>query len=133
MTEATFWKLTAGVLAILLLGMLLLNLSGLARVPIPVTSLLVGCLASIAIGYSVVCPTSSPMASTDAEENRVRRRQYAAGSVMSVVMASAMMTATVRSQPVSWVLVPLIMLPPLLMLRERYQTIRSRHHRQHRR
>jgi hypothetical protein len=118
MTEATFWKLTAGLMALLVLGILLFNLAGPTRIPTPFTSFLVGCLASIAIGYSVVCPTSSPALLTDAEEHTVRKRQYAAGIAMSIVLGSAMLTETVRSQPISWVLVPLILLPPVLILRE---------------
>jgi len=132
MAEATFWKLVAWVLGLLLLGILVFNLAGPFKVPVPVTSFLLGFLVSVAVGYSVVCPTSSLAQLADRQEAKFRKQQYTVGMVMSIVLASTLLVKEVRSEPLSWGLVPLILLSPLLILREYLIHVRMRSHRKKR-
>jgi hypothetical protein len=126
MTEARFWKRVAWVLGLALLGILGLNVLGPFRVPAPVTSFLAGSLFSVALGYSVACARASPAQLSREQERDHRRRQYRAGMVISILLASAFLVKEVRSQPVSWGLIPIILLSPLLLLREYLSDGRAR-------
>lgn len=118
MSEATFWKLVAWGLGLILSGILVFNLAAPFRVPASVTSFLLGLLFSVGVGYSVVCPASSPVRLARRDEDRFRRQQYAVGVVMSLVLAATLLVREVRSEPAIWGLAPLILLSPALILRE---------------
>jgi len=132
MTEATFWKLVAWVLGILLLGILVFNQIGPFKVPTILTSIVLGILVSIAIGYSIVCPASSPAQLSDQQEDKFRKQQYIVGVVMSIVLASTLLVKEVHTEPLSWGLIPLILLSPLLIFREYLINVRMNSHRKKR-
>ncbi|KPK04296.1 MAG: hypothetical protein AMJ64_14040 [Betaproteobacteria bacterium SG8_39] len=126
MAEARFWKRVAWILGLVLLGILGFNLLGPSRVPAAATSFLLGCLFSIALGYSVVCARASPAQLSDEQEQQHRRQQTRVGVVISIVLASAFLVKEVRSAPISWGLIPLILLSPSLLFREYLLDLRAR-------
>ena len=101
-----------------LLVCVILNLNRQWQCPQQLTAFLFGCLVCIGVGYSVVSTHSSPVLLTQTDESRVRRRQYVVGLLLSLLLALAFLIPELREAPSSWLLVPVILLTPALLLRE---------------
>lgn len=129
MTEGSLWRAVAVVLAVLLGLSLVVNLSGASGLPRPVTLFLFGALVSLGVGYSIVNPRSSPVVTRRGSEPAFRRRQIAAGMVMSLVLAAVLLFSPDRGSPLLWLFLPVIILPFALLARELALTARRRGHR----
>ena len=128
MTESGFWKLLTWILGLLLLTILTFNLSSPTIVPPAVTAFLLGCLFSIAVGYSIISPESSPIRLPVQEEEKYRKHQYMVGMIISISLSATLLIEEVRAAPLSWGLIPLIALTPTLILREYILKIRKKTH-----
>ncbi|TNF92205.1 MAG: hypothetical protein EP297_13740 [Gammaproteobacteria bacterium] len=126
MSEVIFWKTVAWFLGLFIVVSLLINSFTGFNVPPQVTSLMLGSLFCIGVGYSVVCPDSSPIRLNDAEENVFRNKQYVIGLLVSFVIVLLFLHPEVRRFPSSWLLVPFILLGPFLIFREAILKIRDK-------
>jgi len=118
MNEGAIWKLIAWILGLILTGSLLLNALSPVDVPGQITLFNLGCLVSIAVGYSVVSNNSSPSMNTDQTEKGIRKQQYAAGLVISLVLSLILVFSDVPDARLLWLLLPIILLSPFLIVRE---------------
>ena len=80
-----------------LLVCVILNLNRQWLCPQQLTAFLFGCLVCIGVGYSVVSTHSSPVLLTQTDESRVRRRQYVAGLLLSLLLRE--LIARILSDP----------------------------------
>ena len=124
--EGIFWQVVAGTISLLLLVCVILNLQNPSTVPPQITSFLFGCLISIAVGYSVISPRSSPVLLPALKETKLRLQQYAAGIIISVLIALMFLSAELRAAPSSWILVPIMLLTPALIIRKTITNKRPR-------
>lgn len=118
MSERAFWRSVALILGVLLGLSVIINLSGAFEIPRQTTLFLFGALLALGVGYSVVSPKSSPVAARRADEPAFRRRQYAAGFVISIVIAGSFVFEAMRDSPLIWLLCPVMVLPPALVVRD---------------
>ena len=125
MKETTFWKLIAWTLALLIICSLIVNAVTQLKIPPQFTSLLLGGLVSIGVGYSIVSPRSSPVQLSVEEERDFRKSQYIVGLIFSIVLALLFLLPGVRSAPSSWILIPVILLGPFLIVRENRVKVRN--------
>jgi hypothetical protein len=124
MNEAVIWKSVAWILGSFLIGSLLLNSFSPFEVPVQVTTCMAGCLFSIAVGYSVVSPKSSPVQIAGRDEKKLRRQQYAVGVSISILLLLMLIFSDVHDAPSVWGLFPVILLSPFLVIREFFMKLR---------
>ena len=118
MRESTFWKLLAWVLGGLLAGLVVIDALGVLAVPAQPKVFLFSCLFCMAVGYSIVSPKSSPVMLDDAAERTFRKKQLVVGAIFSVALGALLLVPEVHESSVSWILVPVIALAPVLIVRE---------------
>jgi len=87
-------------------------------VPREVTLLLVGSLVALGVGSTIANPRTSATRLSPPEERKFRRRQYAVGFALSVVLALTLLAKEVRESMLAWLFVPIMMLPFILVLRD---------------
>jgi len=117
--EDTFWRRVAAVLLLLITLAVIANLIQPDTVPPQLTLLLFGSLLALAVGYSIINPESSPVRLEPLEEARFRKRQYVIGLVFSMVLALSLFVEEVRNSTLAWLFGPIIVLPVILIVRER--------------
>jgi len=125
MKETVFWKVIAWVLGFLVFSSLVINAVTQLKIPPQVTSLLLGGLVSIGVGYSIVSPRSSPVRLSNDAERVFRKEQYIVGLIFSIVLALSFLLPDVRDVPFSWFLIPIILLGPFLIIREALIKVRG--------
>jgi uncharacterized membrane protein len=117
--EDVFWRRFAVALSILITVSLIANILHENIVPHQITLLLFGSLFAIGVGYSITNPQSSPVRLTQQEEKRFRRRQYLVSFTFSAVLGLTMIVKEVRNSILIWLFLPIIILPVVLIFRER--------------
>lgn len=117
--ERRLWRVVATTLGLLLSTCVIANLVRAQTVPSGITLLLVGGLAAIGIGSAIVNPRSSPVVLPEHEQALFQRRQYIVGFTISVILILLIMLTDLRRSAVAYLLAPMIVLPVVLLLRER--------------
>lgn len=111
--------MVAVTLGLLLSVIVVANSLRAETVPSGITLLLLGCLVAIGVGNAIVNPRSSPVILTEHEEARFRRRQHIVGFAFSLILGLLIVLTDLRGSALAYLFAPIIMLPFVLLLRER--------------
>lgn len=115
--EQEIWRVVATTLGLLLSVVVAVDFVRPETVPSGIPLLLFGCLVAVGIGNAIVNPRASPVILTEREEARFRRTQYTVGVVLS--LGSLIVLAGLRGSALAYLLAPIIVLPFVLLVRER--------------
>ncbi|BBA32535.1 uncharacterized protein sS8_0570 [Methylocaldum marinum] len=117
--ERKFWRVIAATLGLLLSVFGVANSVRAETIPFGITLLLFGSLVAVGIGSAIVNPRSSPIILTEREETRFRRRQHIVGFAFSLILGLLTMLTDLRGSAVAYLFAPIIVLPFVLLFRER--------------
>lgn len=117
--ERKFWRVVAATLGLLLSIFVVVNSVRAETVPSRITLLFFGSLVALGIGNVIVNARSSPVILTEHEETRFRRRQHIVGFSFSLILGLLIMLTDLRGSGLAYLFVPIIVLPFVLLLRER--------------
>jgi len=118
-SEGTFWRTVAGTLGLLLAICVVANSVREETVPRQIAFLLFGALVALGVGNAIVNPGTSLASLAEHEEARFRRRQYIAGFFLSAILVLLMALTELRGSALAWLFAPIIVLPFVLVIRER--------------
>jgi hypothetical protein len=125
MREGTFWRYAASILDVMLALSVIINLSGAFEIPRQITLLLFGILMALAVGYSIVNPNASLTRLDHVTETKYRKRQYLIGICVSTFLVALMLVKEIRNSLLVWIFIPIIVLPFVLLIRERLTSGRN--------
>lgn len=117
--EATFWRVIAWGLGLLLAICIGANSVRAETIPYQATLLLFGSLIALGVGNAIVNPSSSLVRFSKEEERRFRRNQYGVGIGFSIILALLLVLTELGESTVVWLFAPIIALPYVLIIRER--------------
>lgn len=117
-SERTFWIWLAWTLGVLLAAMVLVNAFATFNVPLQLTAFTTSCLFCIGLGRTIISPKAPPLLLDSKTERKFRWRQLIVGSIISVSLGLLFLLPEMRREPVPWVLMPVIVLTPILIVRE---------------
>lgn len=117
--ERKFWRVVAAVLGLLLSALVVANSVRADTVPSAITLLVFGSLVAVGIGNTIVNPRSSPVLLTEHEQTSFRRAQRIIGFVFSLVLSLLILLTDLRGSALVYLFAPVIVLPFVLLLRER--------------
>lgn len=117
--ERKWWRRAAVTLGVLVSTSVVANVVRAETVSLEITLLLLGALTALGIGITIVNPRSSPVVLPEHEQTRFQRRQYIVGAVFSAILSLLIMLTDLRGSALAYLLAPVIVLPLILLLRER--------------